>query len=116
MVLSPLIPTDQSIVTRNAYIRIPGRVFRANTSGLNADCTRLLMSTPRTNRISQNTRIRQNNGLSDRNDSYTIAGTLGGSLMTNPFSVKNFCTRTEMSAMMMAVNSPFDPNPSMENV
>ena len=74
------------------------------------------MSTPRTKRISQNTRTRQNNGLSDRNDSYTIAGTLGGNLMTNPLSVKNFCTRTEISAMMMAVNKPFDPRPSIEKV
>ncbi len=31
--LSPLIPTDQSMVTRKAYTRMPGRVFSANTRG-----------------------------------------------------------------------------------
>ena len=45
MALSPLIPTDHSSVTRKAYIRMPGSVFRANTSGLKALWTISLIST-----------------------------------------------------------------------
>ena len=72
------------------------------------------MSTPSTKRITQNTTTRKNSGLSDRKDSYTTDGTFSGSLMTMFLSVKNFCTRTQTSAMRTAVNSPFEPRLSIE--
>ena len=71
---------------------MPGSVLSANTKGENVCWTIALMSTPITKRINQNTSTRKNNGLSDRNDSYTTGGTLSGSLMTRLLSVKNFCT------------------------
>src|SRR5436190_7591525 len=69
IVLSPLMPTDHSIVTRKAYVRIPGSVFSANTSGLKAPCTTPLMSIPNTKRIVQKVSTRQNNGVRDTKDS-----------------------------------------------
>jgi hypothetical protein len=113
-VLSPLMPTDHSSVTRHAYARMPGSVFRAKTSGVNAVCSRRLMSTPATKRTSQNTATRKTIGLSERNVSYTTAGTWRGSAMTQFRSVKNFCTRTVTSATRMAVNSPLEPRPSID--
>ena len=114
--LSPLTPTDQSSVTRKAYPRMPGSVFNAKTSGLNAVCSRSLISTPSTKRISQNTTTRKIIGLSARNDSETTDGTLGGRVMTTWVSLQNFCTRTVISAMRIAVKRPLEPRPSIANV